>query len=65
MICSRSTTFDNIGYVNSIASLNSTQLLSMKTKIVMPSPRIIQNKDTYCRKYWQQIGTVFKVFLSR
>ena len=46
-------TCDNIGDVNSIVPSNPNQLLSMKTKIVMPSPGIFQKKDMYCRKYWQ------------
>ena len=40
-------TCDNIGDVNSIVPLNPMQLLSMKTKIVMPPPGIFQEEDIY------------------
>ena len=40
IINSRPITCDNIGDVNSIVPLNPMQLLSIKTKIVMPPPGI-------------------------
>ena len=52
IINSRPITCDNIGDVNSIVPLNPMQLLSMKTKIVIPPPGIFQKEDMYCRKYW-------------
>ena len=39
---------DNIDEVNSTAPLNPMQLLSMKTKIVLPPPEIFQKEDMYC-----------------
>ena len=49
---------DNIDDVNSTAPLNPMQLLTMKTKIVMPPPEIFQKEDMYCWKYWQQVQHV-------
>ena len=48
IINSRPITCDNISDVNSIVPLNPMQLLSMKTKILMPPPGIFQKEDTYC-----------------
>ena len=41
-------TCDIIGDLNNIVPLNPMQLLSMKTKIVMPPPGIFQKEDIYC-----------------
>ena len=56
---SRPITCNNIVDVNSIAPLNPMQLLSIKTKIVMPKPGIFQKKDMYCRKYCRRVQQVF------
>ena len=58
IIISRAITCDNIGDVNSIVPLNPIQLLSMKTKIVMPPPGIFLKEDMYCQKCWQQVQHV-------
>ena len=50
IINSRPLTVDNIGDVNSILPLSPMQLLSLKTKIVMPPPGVFQKEDMYCRK---------------
>ena len=62
---SRPITCDNIGDVNSTVSLNSMQLLSMKTNIVMPPPGIFQKEDMYCRKYWRRVQHVCNEFWTR
>ena len=51
IIYSRPITRDRICDMNSIVPLNSTQLLSMKIKIVMPPPGIFQKDDMHCQKY--------------
>ena len=65
IINSRPITCDNIGDVNSIVPLNPMQLLSMKTKIVMPPPGIFQKEDMYCRKYWQQVQHICNEFWTQ
>ena len=51
IINSRPITYDKIGDMNSIVPLNSMQLLSMKTKIVMSPPGIFQKDDLHSQKY--------------
>ena len=65
IINSKPITCDNIGDVNSVVPLNPMQLLSMKTKIVMPLPGIFQKEDMYCRKNWQRVQHVRNGFWTR
>ena len=58
IINSRPLTVDNIGDVNSILPLSPMQLLSLKTKIVMPPPGVFQKEDMYCRKQWRRVQHV-------
>ena len=60
MINSRPITCDNVGDVNSIVPLNSMQLLSMKTKIVMPPPGIFQKTGNI-----KNIGNGFNMYVMR
>ena len=62
IINSRPITYDNICDINSIVRLNSMPLLSMKTKIIMPSPGMLQKEDMYYRKYWRRVQHVCNVF---
>ena len=64
IIISRPITCDNVSDVNSIVPVNQMQLLSMKTKIVMPSLGISQKKDVYCQKYWWQVQHVCNEFCT-
>ena len=45
-------TCESIGDVNSYFLLSPMQLLTMKTKVVMPPPGSFQ-EDLYCRKQWK------------
>ena len=65
IISSKPITCDNMGDVNSIVSLYLMQLLSIKTKIVMPPPGIFQEEDMYCRRYWPRIQHVCNEFWAR
>ena len=58
-------TCDNIGDVSIIAALNPMQLLSMKTNIVMPPPRIFQKEDVYCYKYQRRVQPVWNEFWTQ
>ena len=64
IIISRPITCDNVSDVNSIVPVNQMQLLSMKTKTVMPSLGISQKKDVYCQKYWWQVQHVCNEFCT-
>ena len=61
----RPITCDNISDMNSIVPLNPKQLLSMKTKIVMPPPGIFQKEDMYCWKYWRRVQHICNEFWTR
>ena len=48
-------TCESIGDVNSIIPLSPMQLLTSKTRVVMPPPGTFQKEDMYCRKQWQHV----------
>ena len=48
-------TCESSGDVNSYFLLSPMQLLTMKTKVVMPPPGIFQKEDLYCHKQWRHV----------
>ena len=55
IINSRPMSCESIGDVNSIIPLSSMQLLSSKTRVVMPPPVTFQTECMYCRKQWRRV----------
>ena len=55
VINSRLITFESIGDVNSIIPFSPMQLLSSKTRVVMPPPGALQKNDMCCRKQWRRV----------
>ena len=55
IINSRPITCESIGDVNSIIPLSPKQLLSSKTRVVIPPPGTFQKEDMYCRKQWRRV----------
>ena len=55
IINSRPITCESIGDVNSIIPLSPMQLLSSKTRVVIPPPGTFQKEDMYCRKQWRRV----------
>ena len=53
LINSRPITCESIGDVNRIIPLSPMQLLSSKTRVVIPPPSTFQKEDMYCRKQWR------------
>ena len=49
----------------SIEPLTPNQLLTMKTKVVLPPPGIFQKADVYRRKRWRAVQHLANVFWSR
>ena len=45
--------------------LTPNNLLTMKSKVVMPPPGVFQRKDAYCRKRWRYIQHMANVFWER
>ena len=62
---SRPITCDSIGDVNSYLPVSPMQLLSMKTKMVMPPSGIFQKEDLYCRKQQRHVQHLCDEFWSR
>ena len=50
---------------NSLMPLSHMNLLSMKTKVVMPPPGNFQKEDMYCRKQWRRVQHLCNEFWSR
>ena len=55
IINSRPITYESNGDVNSIIPLSPKQLLSSKTRVVIPPPGTFQKEDMYCRKQWRRV----------
>ena len=62
---SRPITCESIGDVNSYLPLSPMQLLTMKTKVMMPPPRIFQKEDLYCQKQWRRVQHLCDEFWTR
>ena len=62
---SRPITCESIGDVNSYLPLSPMQLLTMKTKVVMPPPGIFQKEDLYCWKQWRIVQHLCDEFWTR
>ena len=45
--------------------LSPANILTMKSKVVMPSPGKFSKPDLYCRKKWRRIQHVINEFWSR
>ena len=46
-------TIDVINDVTSLLPLTPINLLTMKSRVVMPPPRVFTSADMYCRKHWR------------
>ena len=58
-------TYESIGDVNSIIPLIPMQLLSSKTRTVMPLPATSQKEVMYYRKQWQRIKHLSNEFWTQ
>ena len=65
IINSRPITCESIGDVNSIIPLSPMQLVSSKTRVVMPSLGTFQKEDMYCRKQWWRVQHLSNEFWIR
>ena len=62
---SKTITCESFGDMNSYLLLSPMQLLTMKTKVVMPTPETFQKEDLYCRKQWRRARHLCDVFWTR
>ena len=64
IVNSRPLTLEDINDPESLP-LSPSQLLTMKSKIVMPPPGVFQKNDVYCRKRWRTVQYLANVFWDR
>ena len=64
IVNSRPLTVDNLTDSTSLP-LSPSNILTMKTRIVLPPPGIFQREDMYCRKRWRQVQYLANQFWFR
>lgn len=64
IINSRPLTIANLSDPTSLP-LSPSNILTMKTKVVLPPPGVFQQTDMYCRKRWRQVQHLANVFWNR
>ena len=58
-------TTETINDVTSLIPLSPLNLLTMKSKMVMPPPGIFATPDKYCRKHWRRVQHICNEFWNR
>ena len=64
IVNSRPLTMENLTDPES-APLTANQLLTLKTKVVMPPPGVFQKEHVYCRKRWKTVQYLANQFWER
>ena len=62
---SRPLTVDNLNDPLSLEPLTPNQILTQKTKIILPPPGEFQREDMYLRKWWRRVQYLANQFWSR
>lgn len=65
IVNSRPLTVENLNDPKSSAPITPNQLLTMKTKVLLPPVGSFQDADIYSRKYWRRVQHLANVFWSR
>ena len=65
IVNSRPLTTDVINDVTSPVPLSPINLLTMKSRVVMPPPGVFTSADMYCRKHWRRVQHLSNEFWSR
>lgn len=65
VINSRPLTVDTISDVNSQIPISPTNLLTMKSKVVMPPPGNFEKADVYSKRRWRRVQHITNEFWSR
>ena len=65
IINSRPLTVETINDGQSPMPISPNNILTMKTKVVMPPPGVFQKPDLYCRSRWRRIQHLSNEFWSR
>ena len=53
---------ETIDDVNSQAALSPSNILTMKSKVVMPLPGVSGTPEAYCRKRWRRVQHISSEF---
>ena len=64
IVNSRPLTVDNLNDPNAIP-LSPTQLLTLKSKLILPPPGVFQKEDLYARKRWRRVQHLANEFWQR
>ena len=65
IVNSRPLTIDSLNDSASLSPLTPNQLLTMKTKVLLPPPGVFQSPDKYCRKRWRRVQLLANEFWTR
>ena len=65
VVNARPLTVDTISDVDSQIPISPSNLLTMKSNVVMPPPGNFEKLDLHCRKRWRQVQHITKEFWSR
>ena len=65
IINSRPLTVEHINNPRSVLPISPNNLLTGKSKVVLPPPGIFQKEDIYCRKRWRRIQHLANEFWSK
>ncbi|KAK6186381.1 hypothetical protein SNE40_008426 [Patella caerulea] len=65
VVNSRPLTTDTLNDINSLEPLTPNNLLTMKSKILLPPPGNFQQPDVYSRKRWRRVQYLANVFWTR
>ena len=62
---SKPLTYQNLNDPNSPLPLSPANLLTMKSKLIMPPPGVFQKADLYCRRRWRRVQHIANEFWTR
>ena len=65
LINSRTLTVETVSDSNSLILISPSNLLTMKTSVIMPLQWTFKGVDLYCKKKWRRIQHITNVFRSR
>ena len=65
IVNSRPLSIDNLSDPDALSPLTPNQLLTMKTKVVLPPPGSFQSADKYCRTRWRRVQHLANEFWAR
>lgn len=65
IINSRPLTYPDLSSSDSVEPLSPSQILTLKSKVVLPPPGAFVKEDLYCRKHWRRVQFLANEFWTR